>query len=88
MEHARPFCCGSRLRRDSDWTEPEALSQHVSQFRGARRTGVQYCRHPNFGRSEQEHKHKGNENRGAKYGLTDFKDQIKLHLRPGAWIHL
>jgi len=47
-----------------------------------------YCRHPNFGRSEQEHKNKGNENKRAKYGLTAVNDQIKLHLRPGAWKHL
>jgi len=47
-----------------------------------------YCKHPNFGRSEQENKHKGNENKSAKCGLTAFKDQIKLHLRPGAWKHL
>jgi len=47
-----------------------------------------YCRHPNFGRSEQEHKHKGSENKSAKYGLTAFKDKIKLHLRQSAWNHL
>ena len=44
-----------------------------------------YCRHPNFGRTEQEHKHKGIENKSAKYGLTAFEDQIKLHLRRRAW---
>ena len=43
-----------------------------------------YCSLPNFGRSEQEHEHKGNENKSAKYGLTNFKDQNKLHLRPCA----
>ena len=47
-----------------------------------------YCRHPNFGRFEQEHKHMGNENKSAKYGLTAFTHQIKLHLRPGAWKNL
>jgi len=43
-----------------------------------------YCSLSNFGRSEQEYEHKGNENKSAKYGLTTFKDQIKLHLRPCA----
>ena len=44
-----------------------------------------YCRPTNFGRSEQEDKHKGDENKSAKYGLTAFKDQITLHLRLCSW---
>jgi len=52
---------------------------HISRY---------YCRHPKFGQSEQEHKHQGNENKSAKYGLTDSKDKIRLHLRQGAWKHL
>jgi len=47
-----------------------------------------YCRPPNFGRSEQEHKHKGDEDKSAKYGLTAFKDQITVHLRLYFWKHL
>jgi len=43
-----------------------------------------YCSLPNFGRSEQEHEHKENENKCAKYGLTTLQDQIKLHMRPCA----
>ena len=42
------------------------------------------CSRPNFGRSEQEHELKGNKNKSAKYGLTNFKYQIKPHLRPCA----
>jgi len=49
---------------------------------------LSYCRPPNFGRSEQEHKHKGDENKSAKYGLTAFKDQITVHLRLYFWKHL
>jgi len=49
---------------------------------------VLYCRPPNFGRSEQEHKHKGDEDKSAKYGLTAFKDQITVHLRLYFWKHL
>jgi len=40
-----------------------------------------YCGPPSFGRSKQEDKHKGDDNKRAKYGLTVIKDQITLHLR-------
>jgi len=48
-------------------------------------TTTNYCSLPDFGRSEQEHEHKGNENMSAKYGLTSVKHRIKLHLRPCDW---
>jgi len=64
----------------------ETVAQNVREYPA--HVCAWYCRHPNFGRSEQEHKHKGNENKSAKYGLTAFKDQIKIHLRPGASKHL
>ena len=41
-----------------------------------------HCSSPSFGRSEQEHEHKGNENKSAKYGLTALNDRIKLYPRP------
>jgi len=57
-----------RCRVCSHSTLPQSQEQQ-SQLRN-------YCRHPNFGRSEQEHKNKGNANKSAKYGLTAFQDHI------------
>ena len=46
-----------------------------------------YIRPHKFGRSEQEHKQKRDENKSAKHGLTAFKDQITLQLRLSSWKH-
>jgi len=81
--------------RDDSWHYVEDLPaenvrQHCVRHRLTMRRWVKYnyCRPPNFERSEQEHKHKGDENKSAKYGLTAFKDQITVHLRLHFWKHL
>jgi len=65
-----------------DLNQPQNL--HTQHQRDKSQEPRIYFSLPNFGRSAQEHEHKGNENKSAKYGLTTIKDQIKLQLRPCA----